>query len=76
MRLALSQAVDYCVEYGMLAEFLRKYRAEVPGMLLRSVEAASRNLQISPQDACGLLGVTREEYETARREYGTNHEGI
>ena len=106
MRLALSQAVDYCVEHGILAEFLRKYRAEVLGMLLeefdvkkyersmreagreagrmegdarrllRSVEAASRSLQISPQDTCGLLGVTREEYETARREYGTNHEGI
>lgn len=38
MKAALNQAVDYCVENGILSEFLRKYRAEVLGMLLEEFD--------------------------------------
>ncbi len=36
---ALSDAVDYCIENGILAEFLKKNRAEVLGMLLEEFDA-------------------------------------
>ncbi len=35
---ALSDAVDYCIENGILEEFLRKNRAEVLGMLLEEFD--------------------------------------
>lgn len=97
MKAALNQAVDYCVENGILSEFLGKYRAEVLGMLLeefdekkyrrsmkeegraegyregdakrivKSVEAVCRNLQVTPQEACKIIGVTLKEYEAAKQ---------
>lgn len=89
MKTALNQAVDYCVENGILSDFLRKYRAEVLGMLLeefdakkyertlkqegdiermiQSVEAVSRNLKITPGQACAILEVTEEEYINAKK---------
>lgn len=96
MKTALNQAVDYCIENGILSEFLRKYRAEVLGMLLeefdekkyettlkeegrvkgykegdaqriiQSVEAVCRNLQVMPQEACKIIGITLKEYESAK----------
>ena len=70
-------------------DFLKKYRAEVLGMLLeefdvkkyekslraeadsqrmiRSVEAVSRNLNITPKQACAILEVKEEEYEKAKK---------
>lgn len=36
---ALSDAVDYCIENGILADFLKKNRAEVLGMLLEEFDA-------------------------------------
>lgn len=36
---ALSDAVDYCIEKGILADFLKKNRAEVLGMLLEEFDA-------------------------------------
>lgn len=35
---ALAEAVDYCIENGILEEFLRKNRAEVLGMLLEEFD--------------------------------------
>lgn len=35
---ALAEAVDYCIEKGILEEFLRKNRAEVLGMLLEEFD--------------------------------------
>lgn len=39
MEIVLNKAVDYCIENGILSEFLRKYRAEVVGMLLEEFDA-------------------------------------
>ncbi|MCM1088514.1 MAG: Rpn family recombination-promoting nuclease/putative transposase [Muribaculaceae bacterium] len=116
MKDALEQAIDYCIENGILEEFLRKYRAEVVGMLLeefdakkyersmkeagreegreegrkqgieegrkegqeqgqqsgdaqrliKSVEELMKNLQTDLPRACGLIGVTVDEYERAK----------
>lgn len=38
VEMALSDAVDYCIENGILEEFLRKNRAEVLGMLLEEFD--------------------------------------
>ncbi|MCH5250642.1 MAG: Rpn family recombination-promoting nuclease/putative transposase [Lachnospiraceae bacterium] len=34
----LNNVIDYCIENGILSEFLRKYRAEVVGMLLEEFD--------------------------------------
>lgn len=39
MQTALNRAVDYCIEEGILKEFLLKNRAEVLGMLLEEFDA-------------------------------------
>lgn len=39
MQTALNRAVDFCIEEGILKEFLRKNRAEVLGMLLEEFDA-------------------------------------
>lgn len=35
---ALNLAIDYCIDHGVLSEFLRRYRAEVLGMLLEEFD--------------------------------------
>lgn len=35
---ALNTAIDYCIDHNILSEFLRKYRAEVLGMLLEEFD--------------------------------------
>lgn len=35
---SLNLAIDYCLDHGILSEFLQKYRAEVLGMLLEEVD--------------------------------------
>ena len=35
---ALNLAVDYCIDHGILPEFLQRYRAEVLGMLLEEFD--------------------------------------
>lgn len=35
---ALNDSVDYCIEHDILSEFLKKYRAEVLGMLLEQFD--------------------------------------
>lgn len=35
---ALNTAIDYCIDHDILADFLRKYRAEVLGMLLEKFD--------------------------------------
>lgn len=35
---ALNAAVDYCIDHGILSDFLNKYRAEVLGMLLETFD--------------------------------------
>lgn len=37
-KLALNKAIDYCIDNGILRDFLRKYRAEVLGMLLEEFD--------------------------------------
>ncbi len=39
LRKALSEAIDCCIEQGILSEFLRKNRAEVLGMFLEEFDA-------------------------------------
>ena len=36
---ALNLAIEYCIDHGILSEFLRRYRAEVLGMLLEEFDA-------------------------------------
>ena len=36
---ALNLAIDYCIDHDILSEFLRRYRAEVLGMLLEEFDA-------------------------------------
>ena len=36
---ALNQAIDYCITHDILSDFLKKYRAEVLGMLLEEFDA-------------------------------------
>lgn len=38
--------------------------------LIRSVEAMCRNLQVTPERACEIPGVTPQEYETAKQRWG------
>lgn len=38
MKAALNRAIDYCIEKDVLAEFLKKYRAEVLGMMLEEFD--------------------------------------
>ncbi len=35
---ALNTAINYCIDHGILSSFLRKYRAEVLGMLLEEFD--------------------------------------
>ena len=35
---ALNTAINYCIDHGILSDFLRKYRAEVLGMLLEEFD--------------------------------------
>ncbi len=34
----MNMAIDYCIDHDILAEFLRKYRSEVLGMLLEEFD--------------------------------------
>ena len=38
MQDALNTAINYCIGHGILSDFLRKYRAEVLGMLLEEFD--------------------------------------
>lgn len=38
IKLAISETIDYCINHNILAAFLRRNRAEVPGMLLSTFE--------------------------------------
>ena len=38
MQEALEEAVEYCIEHGILSEFLRRHRSEVLGMLLEEFD--------------------------------------
>ena len=38
MQEALEEAVEYCIDHGILSEFLRRHRAEVLGMLLEEFD--------------------------------------
>ena len=39
MQTALNRAMDYCIENGILKEFLVRYRAEMLGMFLEEFDA-------------------------------------
>ena len=38
MQEALEEAVEYCIDHGILSEFLRRHRSEVLGMLLEEFD--------------------------------------
>ncbi|MGN1151754.1 MAG: hypothetical protein ACI4SN_06290, partial [Lachnospiraceae bacterium] len=38
MQEALEEAVEYCIDHGILSEFLKRYRSEVLGMLLEEFD--------------------------------------
>ncbi|MGN0280078.1 MAG: hypothetical protein ACI4C4_12055 [Lachnospiraceae bacterium] len=38
MQEALEEAVEYCIDHGILSEFLRRHRSEVLGMLLEDFD--------------------------------------
>ncbi len=44
VRQALSEAIDDCIAYGILSEFLRKNRMEVLGMFLEEFDAEQKLL--------------------------------
>ena len=54
---ALNQAIDYCIDHDILSEFLRRYRAEVLGMLLEEfdVDKYERSLREEGQDQMARL---------------------
>ena len=62
MQTALNRAVDYCIEEGILKEFLLKNRAEVLGMLLEEFDAEKYERTIR--------GEGREEGKKEGREEG------
>ena len=35
---AINEAIDYCIDHDILSDFLRKYQAEVLGMLLEQFD--------------------------------------
>ena len=47
MQVALEEAVEYCIDHGILSEFLRRNRSEVLGMLLEEfdVEKYERSIK-------------------------------
>ena len=54
---ALNLAIDYCIDHDILSEFLRRYRAEVLGMLLEEfdVDKYERSLREEGQDQMARL---------------------
>ena len=54
---ALNLAIDYCIDHDILSEFLRRYRAEVLGMLLEEfdVDKYERSLREEGTDRMARL---------------------
>lgn len=46
---AFNKAIDYCIENGILEEFLRKYRMEVVGMLLEEFDADKYEISLKAE---------------------------
>lgn len=63
MQTALNGAVDYCIENGILKEFLLKNRAEVLGMLLEEfdVEKYERTIRSEGEEKVNRLGILLTE---------------
>ena len=63
MQTALNQAVDSCIEKGILKEFLLKNRAEVLGMLLEEfdVEKYERTIRSEGREEVNRLGLLMTE---------------
>lgn len=58
---ALNIAIDYCINHGILSEFLKKYRAEVLGMLLEEfdVDKYERTLKWEGREEGIEVGIER-----------------
>ena len=64
MQTALNRAMDYCIENGILKEFLVRYRAEVLGMFLEEFDAEKYERTIRDEGREEGIQVGREEGET------------
>lgn len=66
---ALNEAVDYCIDHDILTEFLKKYRAEVLGMLLEEVDfdKYERTLKNEGKEEGIEIGMERGKIEGEER---------
>ena len=69
MQEALEEAVEYCIEHGILSEFLKRYRSEVLGMLLEEfdVEKYERTIKKEGYEEGHASGL-REGHASGLRE--------
>ena len=68
MQTALNRAMDYCIENGILKEFLVRYRAEVLGMFLEEFDAEKYERTIRDEGREEGIQVGREEGREEGRE--------
>ncbi|MCM1261530.1 MAG: hypothetical protein NC313_02315 [Butyrivibrio sp.] len=76
---ALAMTIDYCIEHGILSEFLRNNRAEVLGMLLEEfdVEKYERTLRAEGKEEGVVEGIEkgREEGRKEGKKEGREEKG-
>ncbi|MDD6810298.1 MAG: hypothetical protein PUD93_00270 [Lachnospiraceae bacterium] len=64
-KVALNKAIDYCIENEILRDFLKKYRAEVLGMLLEEFDAEKYEKTIREEGRkegqyCAIIEILQE----------------
>lgn len=60
-KVALNKAIDYCIENEILRDFLKKYRAEVLGMLLEEFDAEKYEKTIREEGQyCATIEILQE----------------
>ena len=69
MQEALEEAIEYCIDHGILSEFLKRYRSEVLGMLLEEfdVEKYERTIKKEGYEEGHTSGL-REGHASGLRE--------
>lgn len=58
---ALNMAIDYCIDHDILSEFLKKYRAEVLGMLLEEFDVDKYERTLKAEGMEEGIEIGREE---------------
>lgn len=58
---ALNMAIDYCIDHDILSDFLKKYRAEVLGMLLEEFDADKYERTLKAEGMEEGIEIGREE---------------